>query len=60
MSEKFGPEHRHAYNYEGRTIYEWDQTLEEVNVYIDVPQGVRARDLDVTVASSSLTVGIRG
>ena len=44
----------------GRTIYEWEQTIEEVSVYIRTPPGARAADLDVRIGASSLSVGIKG
>ena len=44
----------------GRTIYEWEQSLDEVLVYIDVPEGVRASQLRCDITSHQLTVGIKG
>jgi hypothetical protein len=36
------------------------QELEEVTIYIDKPLGVRARDLDIEIAASSVRVGLKG
>ena len=53
---------------EGQKIYEWDQGIDEVNIYIQPPpgteiltlSGVRARDLQVVFESHNLLVGIEG
>lgn len=44
----------------GQLIYEWDQTLEEVNVYISPPPGVKANDIDCQITTSSVRVGLKG
>ena len=59
MSEKIAIK-RLKYEYQGRTIYEWEQTLEEVQAYIQTPPGVRAKMLDVSITPSQLTVGLKG
>ena len=59
-AEALAPSQRHTYTHNGRVIYEWDQTLTEVNIYITVPAGVRAKDLTVDIQSQHLTVGIKG
>ena len=51
---------RLKYQHQGRTVYEWEQTLEEVHVYIDVPEGVRSKMLDVSITASQLRIGLRG
>ena len=46
---------------DGRVAYEWDQTIDEVNaVHSGCAGRARARDLDVTIASTSVRVGIVG
>jgi len=40
--------------------YVWTQTLEEVTVYIPLPEGLRAKDLDVKIAANSLSIGQKG
>lgn len=40
--------------------YWWTQTLYDTTVYIDVPQGTRARDLDVSIRARALRVALRG
>ncbi|KAL7476719.1 hypothetical protein ACHAW6_002557 [Cyclotella cf. meneghiniana] len=38
------------------TRYVWTQTLEEATVHIPVPEGTRAKDLDVEITASSLSI----
>ncbi|KAF3910772.1 hypothetical protein ABW20_dc0101079 [Dactylellina cionopaga] len=40
--------------------YKWKQTLEEVNVSVQVPEGIRAKDLVVEIKLTSLKVGLKG
>ena len=51
---------RHVFRHEGRDIYEWDQSLEEVGIWIKPPPGVTSKHLDITIASGHLKVGIKG
>lgn len=60
MADRLAPSERHAFAHGGRTVYEWDQTLHEVNVYVATPPGTRARDLDVTIARNRLRFGLKG
>lgn len=60
MADKLAPSVRHSYKHDDRVVYEWDQTLEEVNVYIAVPCGVQAGMLQVNIESNSIEVGIKG
>jgi hypothetical protein len=41
-------------------VYEWEQSLEEVNIFIKPPPGVTARLLDVNITVNHLSVGIKG
>ncbi|CAL8461738.1 g1269 [Coccomyxa elongata] len=59
MSDKLAPAGKHKYIHDGNTIYEWDQTLSEVNIYIEVPTGVKAKQLFVNISSSHISLGIR-
>ena len=59
-AEALAPSERHSFTHNGRVIYEWDQTLTEVNIYIPVPSGVRGKDLTIDIQSSHLKVGIKG
>ncbi|KAG7672442.1 hypothetical protein KSW81_001406 [Nannochloris sp. 'desiccata'] len=51
---------RHTYVHNGQNVYQWDQTLSEVNIYIQLPSAVKAKQLTVEIASKHLTVGIQG
>ena len=51
---------RLSYEHQGRKIYEWEQTLEEIHVFIEVPPGVKAKMLDIKIDAKRLRVGLRG
>jgi len=51
---------RHAFKHQDRTIYEWDQSLDEVNIWIAPPPGVTASMLDIAIAHDRLSVGLKG
>lgn len=51
---------RFRYEHNGQTVYEWEQSLEELHCYIVPPAGVKARQLDVAISARHLTVGIKG
>ena len=51
---------RLKYEYQGRTIYEWEQSLEDVHMYIQPPPGVTAKMIDCKILPSRLTLGIKG
>lgn len=40
--------------------YSWGQTLDEVFVYLPLPDNVRAKDLDVQIKALTLKVGVKG
>ncbi len=50
---------RNEFRHQGRLIYQWDQSLEEVNIYIFPPSGITAKDLRVEIAATRLFVGLR-
>ncbi len=51
---------RYVFRHEGRTIYEWEQSLEEVNIYLTPPPQVPSRLIEVKIAHRHLSVGLRG
>lgn len=53
-------EGRQKFVHAGRTVYEWEQSLEEVNIYIQPPPGVKARMIDCTITPTHLKLGIKG
>ena len=46
--------------FEGRTVYEWEQSLEEVNIYIKPPEGVKASMIECKIQKSHLRLAIKG
>ena len=44
----------------GRTIYEWEQSLEEVNLYIEAPPGLRAESIDCKITPKHIRLGVKG
>lgn len=60
MTEALAPSDRHSFVHQGRTIYQWDQTLGEVNIYVELPPGLKARDLAIEIGSRHLKIGIKG
>lgn len=44
----------------GQTIYEWDQTVDEVNIYIPLPPGVPSKAIQCTLSAQRIVVGIKG
>ena len=60
MAERLAPSARNAYFHDGRKVYEWDQTLAEVTMYVDVPPGVRARDMFCDVEQRHIRFGLKG
>lgn len=53
-----GPRKQHTF--EGRVVYEWDQTLTMASLYISVPEGLTKNDLDIQITSRCLQVGRKG
>ncbi len=44
----------------GQLIYEWEQSLEEVNIFIRPPTGVTAGHLLCNITANHLTLGMKG
>jgi hypothetical protein len=40
--------------------YRWTQTLEEVTVFVKLPDGVASKQLDVQMKSQALKIGLKG
>ncbi|KAK9155709.1 hypothetical protein Sjap_003189 [Stephania japonica] len=60
MAEKLAPEKRHSYCHGGQKVFEWDQTLEEVNMYIALPPNVPTKLFHCKIQSKHVEVGIKG
>jgi hypothetical protein len=59
MGEKFAAV-RHAFRHGERTIYEWEQTLQEVSVFVVAPPGVRSSQVDCQFSATRLRLGLKG
>ncbi|CAN0396043.1 unnamed protein product, partial [Laminaria digitata] len=59
-ASKKGKEGRIKFEHEGRTIYEWEQSLEEVNLYIETPPGLRAESIDCKITPKHIRLGVKG
>lgn len=51
---------RHSVQHDGRTVYEWEQSYGEVDVFVAAPPGVRAAQLDCSFQASRLRLGLKG
>lgn len=40
--------------------YRWTQTLEELTIYVPLPDGIVAKQLDVVMKGASLKIGVKG
>eukprot|EP01018_Ginkgo_biloba_P017571 Gb_32047 [translate_table: standard] len=60
MSEKLAPDKRHNFIHNGQKVFEWDQTLEEVDIYITLPKNVPSKLFSCKIHSKHLEVGIKG
>lgn len=49
---------RLSYAHEGKVIYEWEQTLEDLHVYIQPPPNVTAKMLQCKIGSTTMTLGL--
>ncbi|KAG6493436.1 nudC domain-containing protein 2-like isoform X1 [Zingiber officinale] len=60
MAEKLAPEKRHSFFNGEQKVFEWDQTLDEVNMYIDLPPNVPKKLYYCKIQSGHVEVGIKG
>uniref|UniRef100_A0A803LXC8 CS domain-containing protein n=1 Tax=Chenopodium quinoa TaxID=63459 RepID=A0A803LXC8_CHEQI len=60
MAEKLAPDKRHAFVHNGQKVFEWDQTLDEVNMYIALPPNVPTKLFYSKIQSKHVEVGIKG
>lgn len=51
---------RQAVKFQNRTIYEWEQTVDEVHLYIDPPPGVTKDALEIVIKPKHLQIGLKG
>ncbi|THU51199.1 hypothetical protein C4D60_Mb06t28480 [Musa balbisiana] len=60
MAEKLAPDKRHSFSHGGQKVFEWDQTLDEVNIYIDLPANVPKKLFYCKIQSAHIELGIKG
>jgi hypothetical protein len=49
---------RLKFEYQGRTIYEWEQSLDEVNIYLNPPPGLPRKMIDILITHTHLKIGV--
>ena len=62
MVDKLAPTSRHAVQHDGRVVYEWSQTIQDVDIYAPLPSGqtIKAKMLFVNIQRRALEFGIVG
>lgn len=50
---------RYLFHYKGQKVYEWEQTLEDIIVYIDAPPDTHASNFSITIHPNSLRVALK-
>lgn len=60
MTKKDKKTGRIQFEYEGRIIYEWEQTIDDVSIYIKPPPEVTRQMLNIKISHLRLTVGLHG
>ena len=56
---KKGKEGRIKFEHNGRTVYEWEQSISEVNIYIVPPPGIPAKQFDIVITHRHLRIGLK-
>lgn len=57
---KKGKQGRIRFEHGGRTIYEWEQSLSEVNIFIEPPPDIPSKMFDIVITHRHLRVGVKG
>jgi CS domain len=61
MTDKLAPDSRHSVVHEGRVVYEWSQTLNDVDIYAPLPPGqIKAKMLFVDIERKVISFGLVG
>ena len=61
MVDRLAPSSRHIFrSADGKAVYSWDQTLSEVDIFVDVPPGVKAKALFCKITTDHLSFGLHG
>ena len=56
---KKSKEGRFQFEHEGRLIYEWEQSLEEVNIYLSPPPNIPRQYFSINIQHNHLAVGLK-
>ena len=59
-NEDFSVAERKKFVFNGRTIFEWEQSLEDVTLYILPPKGITAKQIECEFKKQHLKLGIKG
>lgn len=51
---------RKRFEHNGRLVYEWEQDIEQVEMWITPPPGVTAKMIQCTITDHHFTLGIKG
>ena len=54
------PAERVQYKHNNQLIYEWDQSIDEVNIYFTPPPNVTAQHIDCKISTGHVKIGIKG
>ena len=57
---KKGANGRLQFEHDGKIIYEWEQSLDEVNIYIVPPTGLPANMIDVVISHRHIVIRLKG
>eukprot|EP00919_Chromeraceae_sp_WS-2016_P057998 GHVR01137564.1.p1 GENE.GHVR01137564.1~~GHVR01137564.1.p1 ORF type:complete len:166 (+),score=36.97 GHVR01137564.1:65-562(+) len=50
---------RQKFTYQGRTVYEWEQTIDEIHIYIQPPPNVYKEHFDIDITSKKVKIGLK-
>ncbi|CEG45296.1 tubulin polyglutamylase, putative [Plasmopara halstedii] len=51
---------RRVFKHDDRVIYEWEQSMEEVNIYIKPPPSITAQQIQCDITTNHVMLGLRG
>lgn len=51
---------RSQFVYEGQLVYEWQQTLDDVLVFVKPPPGIRGAQISCVIESGRVALGLKG
>ncbi|KAJ8609611.1 hypothetical protein CTAYLR_006266 [Chrysophaeum taylorii] len=60
LTAKGSEKGRYEFRHKGELVYEWEQTLEEVNLYVRPPEGVTSDMIECRISPSRVTLGLCG